>query len=301
MAATATTPGAAATLAPNRRLWIIVSLLTLYIIWGTTYLAIRFALESYPPYLMMGLRFVAAGGGLFIYLRLRGAALPTLIQWRNAAVIGSLLFVGGMGSVAMAEQTVSSGLTATLIAIAPLWIALFSMIWGGRPSRLEWIGIALGIAGVALLTLEDNLQANPVGIALILFATISWSFGSIISRRLTLPDGAMANAAEMLMGGLVLMLIALVRSESVALPPTLNATAALLYLTIPGSLATMTAYHYLLRTVRPTLATSYAFVNPVIALLIGVLIGGEVLSGSVWFALPVILAGVACVMLGRGK
>src|SRR5262249_10832416 len=149
-----------------------LALLTVYIIWGTTYLGIRFALESFPPYLMMGIRFTLAGGSLFLFLRLRGATVPTLKQWRSAAIVGGLLIVGAMGSVAIAEQWVSSGLTATLAATAPMWVMLFGMFWRTIPTRREWIGVVLGIVGVALLSMEGNLQANPVGLALILFAAV---------------------------------------------------------------------------------------------------------------------------------
>lgn len=287
------------TLPTNRRFWIVVALLTVYIVWGTTYLGIRFALESFPPYLMMGIRFVIAGGALFLFLMARGAALPTLKQWRSAAIVGVLLLVGGMGSVAMAEQWVSSGLAATLVATAPLWTLVFSMLWRNVPTRAEWIGVALGIMGVALLSLEGNLLANPAGIALMIFATACWSLGSVWSRHLELPKGAMGNAAEMLTGGLVLVVLGLARGEQISGAPTASALLAMVYLITFGSLATITAYMFLLKTVQPALATSYAFVNPAIALFLGVLLGGEHLTGSALVALPVILLGVAFVALRR--
>lgn len=279
----------------SRRFWIIVSLLTVYIIWGTTYLAIRFALESFSPYLLMGLRFVMAGGLLFIVLRINGAPLPTLKQWRGATIVGFLLLVCGMGSVARAEQTVSSGLAASLIAVAPLLALLFSMLWGARPSRSEWIGVGLGMVGVIVLTMEGNLQANPAGVALILFATTCWSFGSVWLKHLEMPPGQMANAAEMLAGGGILCLLAFLGGDRIPSAPTTNAVLALAYLTTFGSLATISAYTYLLKTVSPALATSYAFVNPAIALLLGVLIGGEILTGSVVLALPLIFLGIGFV------
>src|SRR5258706_11237245 len=153
----------AAQAAATQRKWVLLSLLAVYVIWSTTYLGIRIALESFPPYLMMGIRFVIAGGGLMLVMRLRGAPIPTLRQMRSAAIVGVLLLVFGMGSVALAEQTVSSGLAATLVATAPVWAMTFSMLWGDRPHRREWIGVALGIVGVALLSMEGNLQANPLG------------------------------------------------------------------------------------------------------------------------------------------
>jgi drug/metabolite transporter (DMT)-like permease len=279
----------------GQRFWIGLALLTVYIIWGTTYLGIRFALESFPPYLMMGARFTLAGGSLLLFLRLRGSALPTFKQWRSAAIVGGLLIVGAMGSVAIAEQSVSSGLAATLAATAPMWAMLFGILWRNIPTRREWIGVVLGIFGVGLLSLEGNLQANPVGVALVIFAAACWSLGSVWSRHLEMPEGAMGNAAEMLAGGLALLVLGLLRGEQINGTPTPHALLALAYLTTFGSLATITAYMYLLKKVQPTLATSYTFVNPVIALALGVMLGGEHLTGSALVALPVIILGLAFV------
>lgn len=283
----------------NQRVWIIIALLTLYIIWGTTYLVIRFALEGFTPYWLMALRFVIAGGGLFIVLRLRGAPTPTLRQWRSATIVGALLLGGGMGSVALAEESISSGLVATLVAVAPLWTILFSRLWGRVASRGEWFGVILGMLGVALLSLEGNLQANPAGILLVLLASALWSFGSVWMNHLEMPPGMMGSAAEMLMGGLVLCGMAILRGEAFPAAPTPSSLLALAYLITFGSLVTMTAYFFLLRTVSPMLATSYSFVNPAIALFLGVILGGEALTGSALIALPIILLGVAFVFRAR--
>jgi drug/metabolite transporter (DMT)-like permease len=288
-----------AALASKKRFWITVSLLTVYTVWGTTYLGIRFALQSFPPYLLMGIRFVLAGGMLFIFLRARGAAMPTRRQWRSALLVGSLLLVGAMGSVALAEQWVSSGLTATFAATVPLWALLFSMVWRNFPTRSEWIGVGLGIVGVTVLSFEGNLQANPLGVALLVFAPMCWSLGSVWMRHLDMAPGAMGNAAEMLAGGIILVILGLLGGERIVNVPTTSALLALAYLTTFSSLGTLTAYMYLLKTVSPALATCYSFVNPVIALLLGVVIGGETLTGSALIALPVILLGVAFVLAGR--
>jgi drug/metabolite transporter (DMT)-like permease len=290
-----TVPNATLHVDDNRRVSIIAALLTVYIVWGTTYLGIRFALESFPPYLLMGIRFVIAGGGLLLFLRLRRSPMPTLKQWRSAVIVGGLLLVGGMGSVAMAEQSVSSGLAATLVTTAPLWTMLIGLFLGDRPRRTEWIGVLLGIVGVGLLTLEGNLQANPGGVALLVFAPICWALGSVASKHLEMPKGAMGNAAEMLAGGVMLLVLGAVRGEQIAAVPTPHALLALVYLIIFGSLAAMTAYLFLLKAVQPSLATSYAFVNPVIALALGILLGGEQITGGALIALPVILLGVAFV------
>jgi drug/metabolite transporter (DMT)-like permease len=283
----------------SQRTLTIAALLAVYIIWGTTYLAIRVALENFPPYTMMGSRFIVAGGLLFMFVKLRGAPLPSLKQARNAALIGGLLLVGGMGSAAVAEQWVTSGLTAALVAVMPLWAIVFGMIWRRFPTRNEWIGAILGIIGVALLTFEGNLQANPLGIVILLFGTLCWSFGSVWSRYLELPQGVMGNAMQMLFGGVVMCGIALVTGEQIKTPISPNAALAWIYLVIAGSLVAMTAYAYLLKTVSPVLATSYAFVNPVIALFLGVALAGETLTGSALIGLPVILLGVAFVMWKR--
>ena len=283
----------------SKRFWVILSLLTVYIIWSTTYLAIRFALVSFPPYLMMGSRFLLAGGALFIFLRVRGTPMPTLKQWRSAALVGLLLLVFGMGSVALAEQWLSSGLTATLIAVLPLWALVFSMLWRNFPTRSDWIGVVLGLIGVAVLSLEGNLQANPLGVLLILFATASWSLGSVWMGHLEMPPGAMGNAAEMLCGGVILLILGLLGGERITAAPATDALLALLYLATFGSLATLTAYMYLLKNVSPALATSYTFVNPGGALLLGVLLGGEHLTGSALIALPIILVGIGFVLRGK--
>lgn len=283
----------------DRRVWIIVSLLILYIIWGTTYLVIRFALEGFQPYWMMALRFLVAGGGLYLFLRLRGVPNPTLKQWRSATIVGALLLGGGMGSVANAEQSISSGLAATLVATMPLWAIFYSRLWGRVPARGEWIGVIIGVVGVALLSLEGNLQANPQGLFLMLLAPALWSLGSVWMNHLDMPAGFMGSAAEMVAGGGVLVLMALLKGEPFPTNPSAGSVASLIYLIVLGSLLTMTAYTYLLQNVSPALATSYAFVNPVIALLLGVALGGEQLTGSALIALPVILIGVAFVFRAK--
>jgi drug/metabolite transporter (DMT)-like permease len=282
------------------RFWVVLALLTVYIVWGTTYLVIRFALEGFTPYWMMGLRFVIAGGGLYLFLRARGVPNPTRRQWGSAALVGALLLGGGMGSVALAEESISSGLAATLVATAPLWTMVFGLLWRRIPSRGEWIGVAFGLLGVALLSLEGNLQANPTGILLLIFAPMAWALGSVWMRHLDMPDGMMGNAAEMLMGGLVLCGMAVVRGEPFPTDPTPGSVLALVYLITLGSLAAMSAYYYLLKKVSPTLATSYSFVNPAIALFLGVALGGEVLTGSALIALPVILVGLALMFRAQG-
>jgi drug/metabolite transporter (DMT)-like permease len=278
-----------------------VALLAVYIIWGSTYLAIRFAVAGLPPLLMSGVRFLLAGAGLFIVLRLRGAAAPTKAQWRGAGALGLFLLVGGNGAVAVAELRVSSSLTAMMIATTPLWAALFAGVWGHWPTGKEWIGLAVGFAGVILLNIGGGLRASPFSAGLLLLAAASWAFGTIVSRRLALPRGLMASAAEMIIGGGLLILAGIVRGEHIPTILPLPSLLAMGYLIVVGSLVAYSAYNYLLVHARPTLATSYAYVNPLVAVLLGVGLAGEKISPSGIFALAIILAGVVIVVLARER
>lgn len=288
--------------APARnRLWIVLALLTVYIIWGSTYLAIRVALEGFPPFLMAGIRFLIAGGGMYVFLRLRGAPNPTGRQWLGAGLVGCLLLVGGNGGVTFAEQWVASGLAAVWIATMPVWAALFAGLFGRWPSPLEWAGLALGVVGVALLNLESDFQANPVGAVALTIATMCWAFGSVWSRRLSLPAGMMASAAEMLVGGVVLFILGFGTGEQITQMPGERAIAALVYLIVFGSVIAFSAYLYLLKNVRSTVATSYAYVNPVVAVGLGVGLAGENITLAGLAAMLIILAAVGLVALARER
>lgn len=282
-------------------LGVVFSLFALYVIWGSTYLGIRIALEGFPPFLMAGVRFLIAGTILYTFLRLRGEPNPTRAQWLSAGVIGILLLAGGNGGVTFAEQWVSSGLAAVWIATMPIWAALFGGLWGRWPNRMEWFGLLLGFVGVGLLNLEGNLRANPVGVIALTLATITWAFGSVWSRHLPLPAGPMTSAVQMLVGGMFLVPLGLLTGERVHPNPPINSYFAVAYLVVFGSLIAFSAYGYLLRNTRPTLATSYAYVNPAVALALGVWLGGEHITGVGIAAMVVILGGVALVAVGRGK
>lgn len=277
------------------------ALLAVYIIWGSTYLAIRFAVAGLPPLLMSGVRFLLAGLGLYVVLRVRGAANPTFRQWQGAGALGLFLLLGGNGAVAVAELQVSSSLTAMMIATTPLWAALFAGIWGRWPSGKEWLGLMVGFGGVVLLNLGGGLRADPFAAGLLLLASCSWAFGSILGPRLSLPDGLMASAAEMIIGGALLALAGIARGEHVphTFPP--SSLLAMAYLIAVGSLVAYSAYNYLLLHARPTLATSYAYVNPLVAVLLGVGLAGEHISVLGVAALAVILAGVVMVVLSRER
>lgn len=201
--------------ASPRRSRVFAALLTLYIAWSSTYLAIRFSLESFPPFFVAGSRYMLVGAAMYLYLRRRGAPAPTRPQWLSASTVGAFLLMGGTGGVVYAEQWVGSGLAALVLATTPLWTVLFSGIWRQWPRRTEWIGIVLGLAGIVLLNLEGDLRAYPAGAVLLVLAAASWSFGSVLSTRLALPSGAMASASQMFTGGLVVLLASLLSGESI--------------------------------------------------------------------------------------
>ena len=283
------------------KLKIILALLAVYLIWGSTYLAVRIGLTGFPPFLLAGIRPLLAGLGLYIFLRMNGAPLPDKAQWLGGALVGTFLIAGGGGGVTFAQQWVSSGLAALGVATTPLWTVLFSSIWKRHPSRLETAGLGLGFIGMALLNLEGEMRANPASAAALLIAVISWSFGSAWSRRLKLPSGMMAVAVEMISGGLVLSGVSCILGEKMDTLPSLPSIAALLYLMFFGSLIGFSAYVYLLGKVRPALATSYAYVNPVIAVLLGVFFAGEHITTMGVAAMLVILSGVALIAMGHSR
>lgn len=286
-----------------RNRWLIgLALFAVYVIWGSTYLALRYLVEEFPPFIGNGIRFVVAGFAMLWFLRRRGAAAPNGQEWWSAAQIGALLMMGGVGVVALAEaRGVGSGLAATAVAAMPLWAALWSGLFGRWPNRLEWLGLVIGLTGVVILSQEGDFTGNTLGITLMIVAPISWAFGSVWSQRVSLPTGAMATAMEMATGGLILLVVGVARGERFEAFPDLNGWLALLYLITLGSILAFSAYMYLLNTVRPALATSYAYVNPVVAVFLGVTLGSEVLSGQAAIALPLILGGVALVAVARDR
>jgi drug/metabolite transporter (DMT)-like permease len=284
---------------------VLSSLAATWIVWGSTYLAIRFALVSLPPFLQMGSRFLTAGILLFAWMMLvRRAQLPTARQWRHALVVGTLMLGGGMGGTAYAEQTIGSGLVVAFIAIVPVMIVALNSLWGVKPLRRELAGIAVGLAGVLMLTQGSGFQASTAGLIAIAIATAAWSLGSVLSlHRFPLAPGAVGFASEMLCGGAVLVLMGLMTGEVPVLrqnwPPEPAAALAWLYLVVFGSLIAFNAYMYLLAHVSAGLAASYTFVNPVIGLALGVLWGGEVVTGFEWLAAGVVLTGVVVLLSAR--
>lgn len=279
-----------------------LALAAVFLIWGSTYLAIRFALEGgFPPFLLGGIRFLIAGGLVFAFLRLRGVAPPTRAQWRNAAVMGVLLLVLGNGMVNFAEKTVSSGMAAVAVASAPLWMGVFAALRGQRPSRIEWIGLAIGFVGVVWLNAGSSLDASSAGMLALLVATIAWSFGSIWSRGRDLPSPFMASAAQMLCGGLAMLVLGLAIGERFDAMPTPAGLAAFAYLVLAGSIIGFSAYIWLLHHVRPALAGSYAYVNPAIAVALGAWLAGERFGRHELLAMGVILLGVVAITVAKAR
>jgi drug/metabolite transporter (DMT)-like permease len=286
--------------APPARWLIGAALFAVYVIWGSTYLVMRVALETIPPFLMGAMRFLTAGALLFGFLRLRGAPSPSAKEWGSAVKVGVLLLVAGNGFIALAEQSVSSSVAAMVVATMPLWMALLSSLTGQKPSRLEWVGLLLGFAGVALLQASGQLDAEPLMVLGLLLAPLSWALGSVWSKKLPLPKGAMATAAEMLAGGAAMLVVGFARGERLA-APSLRSSLAVAFLVVFGSIVAFSAYGFLLRTTRPVIATSYAYVNPVVALFLGVVLGGERAGPMTWVAAAVILAGVVILSIQRAR
>jgi drug/metabolite transporter (DMT)-like permease len=297
------TPHAPPPAAAPAALKVAAALLSLYLIWGSTYLGIRFALEGGYPALSVvsGARILCAGLAMYAVLRWRGVAAPTPAQWRTLAMMGLLLMLLGNGAVVYAEKTVSSGLAAIAIASMPLWMGLFGLLFGLRPSRREWLGIGVGFVGVVWLNAGSSLSAQPIGLMLLLIAPIAWAFGSVWSRGRDLPAPFMTAAGQMICGGMMLVPLGLLMGEGMPTAPTVLGTGALLYLAVFGSILAFTAYVWLLKHVRPALAGSYAYVNPPVAVLLGVWLADERVGVHDIGAMAVILAGVVIISLAKAR
>ena len=282
---------------------LVAALLTVYIVWGTTYFALGLAMQTLPPLLMNGTRFVAAGGLMLAWARWQGLPWPTRAQWASSALIGGLMVFAAMGLVLAAQRLgIGSGLMATVVTTMPMWLALWTR-WGGEPVPwTSWLGLALGALGALLLALEGDFSTTLVGTLCAFGAPLAWSLGSYASRKLSLPSPAMASGAQWLLGG-ALSLLASAWLEPQARMFTFAQVSwvsalAWLYLVVLGTLVTLNAYLWLLQNSSAALAGSYSFVNPVVALAVGVALGGEALTGWVFAALPLIGLALACILYG---
>jgi len=283
---------------PDMRL--VLNLAAVYVIWGSTYLAMRIAVADLPPMLMASMRFVAAGLVMLLIALRRGAVVPGVREWLRVVPIGVLLFVGGNGFVAIAETSVSSGGAAVVCALMPIWVGILGYFFGDRPSRREWLSLVIGFVGVFVLMGGPSLAGKPVHVVLVLLAPLCWALGSRLARRLPgRQDTFMLPAMEMLTGGVALALVAALRGERLPLHASTGSWIALAYLWVFGSLVAFTAYNWLLRNTRPVVATSYAYVNPIIAVVIGAALSGEPLGVTTLVANALIVGAVMLALRRR--
>lgn len=297
-------------LPPPARAHLVLAFAAVYVLWGSTYLAIRFAVESFPPFVMAGTRHLTAGLLLFLFLRLRGEPLPEARHWRSAAIIGALLLLGGNGLVSWAEQRVPSGLAALIVASVPLWMALVQGIRKRRrPRAAILVGLLVGLAGLVLLVLPGRFgggeHVDPVGAAVLLCAALSWVIGSLYARKAVLPKSTLlAISMEMIAGGVILWAVGLAVGEGAAVDPaafTAKSALSLGYLIVFGSLIGFSAYIWLLKVSTPARVTTYAYVNPVVAVLLGWAIGGEALTLRVGLSAAMIVGAVALIIRHGGE
>jgi len=262
----------------------------------------RIAITDIPPLVMSSLRFSAAGLVLLAIARRRGAAWPSAKEWLAVAPIGTLLCLGGNGFTGIAEQTVSSGGAAVVCATMPLWTGVLAAISGERPSRREWLSLIVGFVGVVVLMGGPSLQGTPVHIFLVVLAPICWSLGSILARRVGRTANTstlMSSAMQLIVGAAVLAIVAAARGDRVPLHASATSWLAVGYLFVFGSLIGFTAYNWLLRNARPVVATSYAYVNPVLAVLMGAAISGEALGVTTLIANVLIIGAIALALARR--
>lgn len=276
---------------------------TVYLVWGSTYLAIAIAVQTLPPLLHGAIRFLLAGVLLAGWLALRGVDLRvSMRQLRGAAVVGVLLLAGGNGFVVLAERTVPSGLTALIVASIPLWIVVYRMIAGERVGRDLLAGVLLGLAGVAILVVPGGLNGtiDPLGVLMLFGATLSWALGTFLSPRLGQPRNALVSTAyQMLAGGVVLLVVALGRGELDHVDPatfSMRSVIAFAYLVVFGSLVAYSAYTWLLQNASVSLVSTYAFVNPVVAVVLGALVLAEPITPTIVIGAAVIVVAVAFIV-----
>lgn len=296
-------------LKPASRAQIIAAFASIYLIWGSTYLAIRYAVQTIPPFIMGGLRFVVSGALLYIWARYRGAPRPARVHWRNAIIAGAFLLLGGNGAVVWAEQFVPSGLTALLVSILPFWLVIIEWVRPPRrrPHGAVLIGLVLGFIGIIVLVGPANLGGHgdirPAGAVVLILGSLSWAIGSFYSRDAELPgSGLLTTGMEMLGGGALLLIVGALSGElgQFDMHRISKASAAgLLYLVTFGSLLGFTSYIWLLDKVSPARLGTYAYVNPVVAVILGWAIAGERFSLRTVVAAVIVICAVALITTAR--
>jgi drug/metabolite transporter (DMT)-like permease len=286
------------------------AMISVYTIWGSTYLAIRFAIETLPPFLMAGARFLIAGSLLYAGRRIRGDGAPSRLEWRSAAIIGILLLVGGNGGVVWAEQWVVSGVTALLVGTAPLWMILIDVLHpaGRRPSRWAILGLVFGFVGIGVLigppqTGSHGGNVDLIGAVVLILASLSWAMGSLYSRQAPLPSSPLLGTAmEMLAGGAGLFLLGILTGEFHQLNLANISVRSLMgwgYLIVFGSWIGLTSYTWLLRAAPTPLVSTYAYVNPVVAVFLGHFLGAEPLTFQMLIAATIVVGSVALTTITR--
>jgi drug/metabolite transporter (DMT)-like permease len=301
-------PSTAAHPSPPSRALLVAAFAAIYVIWGSTYLAIRVAIETIPPFLMAGSRFLIAGGILYVWARMRGAPRPSIGSWRAATILGAFFLLLGNGGVVWAEQKVPSGIAAVLVALLPIWTAIIEWIRppGKRPTGGVTVGLVTGFAGVALLLapgVGSGAQVDPVGGVVLILASLSWAYAGIISKELPLPASAtLSSGMQMLAGGGLLTALGLVTGEPGRLDlgaVSFRSAGAFAYLIVFGSLVGFSAFAWLLRVSTPGRVATYAYVNPIVAVFLGWLVLGEPLAGRDIAAAAIIVAGVVLITTAR--
>jgi len=283
-----------------------IALVAVYLVWGSTYLAIRFAIETIPPFISAGLRFLISGAILYLWQRLSGSPAPKKAEWRSASIIGLLLLLGGNGMLVWAESRIPSGISSLFIATVPVWMVVIDAIrpYGRRANWLVWLGVLVGLVGTGLLanpwqTHTSSPPLDPLGMGVLIFAALSWSIGSLYSRKAPLPKAPLIGTGmEMLVGSLGLFAFASVVGEWSQFhlaDISMRSLGGLAYLIVFGSGIGFVAYTWLLRNAPTPLVSTYAYVNPVVAIVLGSLIGHEPLESLEIISAIIIIGGVVLI------
>ncbi|MBL8160686.1 MAG: EamA family transporter [Anaerolineae bacterium] len=285
----------------------VASFAAVYLLWGSSYLAIHFALETLPPLLAAGMRFITAGSLLYLLVRRGGARPPTRLHWRSTFITGTIMFCVANGSLMLGQRSIPSGVAATVNALVPLWFALLGWLWlaEDRLSPRVIIGLVTGFGGVALLVGpgESAGTIDATGVLFVVFSTLSWTFGSLLSRKLPLPDSPLLTAAmNLLTGGIMLLLVSLLTGEIARLDVaaiSARSVLAVLYLALGPSLTGFSSYMWLLANAPANRVATYGYVNPMIAVFLGWLLAGETLTPETLLASIVIIASVVLITTAR--
>ncbi len=287
---------------------VLIAFAIVYLVWGSTYLGIRIAIETLPPFLMAALRFLSAGAILFAWSTLRGAAMPRLVEWRSALIVGALLLVTGNGLLTWAEQFVESGVAALIVATVPLWMVLLDALTpeGTRPTVPVIGGLILGLLGIGVLVGPGELGGEAIdglGALVIVIAAFSWALGSIYSRRAPQSPSTLQNVGmQMLLGGTLLLLWGFALGERIdPVAVSTRSAWALVYLSLLGGVVSYSAYVWLLKVSTPAKVATYAYVNPVVAVMLGWAFGGEALNPRVFLSMAAVVSAVVLISVRRNR